>query len=146
MSYHRTDRRERAVRIGGVVVGSTLALAMSFFGVIALVSGDAAGAFDRLPLYVLAMAASFVAGLVTLDDYALSGETVLRWATALAVGTFLFVGLGSEGIVYSIRYPGEVLSSKLFVYVVSAGLMATGIGFWVAKYRGEVGLGSDNRL
>lgn len=146
MSYHRTDRRERAVRIGGVVVGSTLALAMSFFGFIALLTGDAAGTLDRLPLYVLGMAAAFVAGLVTLDDYALDGETVLRWAGGLAAGTFLFVGLGSEGIVYSIRYPGAVLSSKLFVYVVSAGLIATGIGFWVARYRGEVGLGSSNRL
>lgn len=146
MSYKRTNRRERALRLGTVVLGSTLAIAMSFFGLIALLTGDAAGTLDRLPLYVLAMAAGFVAAVVTLDDYALHGETVLTWAAILATGTFLFVGLGTEGIVYSIRYPEEVLSSQLFVYVLSAGLIATGLGFWVARYRDDLTFRSRNRL
>lgn len=146
MSYHRTNRRERALRLGAVVLGSTLALAMSFFGLIALLTGDATGILDRLPLYVLAMATAFVAAVVTLDDYRLHGETVLSWAAILAGATFLFVGLGSEGVVYSIRYPGEVLSSQLFVYVLSAGLIATGLGFWVARYRDDLTFRSNNRL
>lgn len=146
MSYHSTTRRERALRLGGVVLGSTLAIAMSFFGLIALLTGNATGTLDRLPLYVLAMAAAFVAAVVTLDDYALHGETVLTWAAILSVGTFLFVGLGTEGIVYSIRFPGEVLSSQLFVYVLSAGLIATGLGFWVARYRDDLTFRSRNRL
>ena len=146
MSYHRTTRREKAMRLGGVVLGSTLALAMSFFGLIALLTGDATGVLDRLPLYVLAMAAAFVAGLVIFEDVLLDGETVLVWAGILGIGTFLFVGLGSEGVIYSVKYPGEVLSSQLFVYVLSAGLIATGLGYWIAQYWGDLSIGSGSRL
>lgn len=146
MSYGRIDGRERAVKIGGVVVGSTLALTTSLFGLIALLSGDAAGALERLPAYVLATAAAFVGALVVLDDYAVDGETVLAWSVAVAGATLLFVGLGSEGVVYSLRHPEQVLSSKLFLYVLSAGLAASGLGFWVARYRDELAIGSARRL
>jgi hypothetical protein len=146
MRYRGIETRSRALRVGGVVIGSTLALTMSFFGMIALLTGDAGGALDRLPVYVLGLALSFVAGLVTLDDYAFDGETVLALAAALAGGTFLLVGFASEGIVYAARNPGSVVSSKLFLYVLSAGLIATGLGFWVARYYDGLAVAPGGRL
>lgn len=130
--------RERVLRLGAVVGGSTLGLTMGFFGLIALLTGDAAGALDRLPLYVFGFAATFVGTLVTFEDRRSDAETVLRAASVTAAANFVLVVFASEGLVYALRYPGEVVSSKLFVYVLSAGMIATGLGFWLANHYDEV--------
>lgn len=146
MSVHTGYRRERMLRLGGVVGGSTLALTMSFFGVIALLSGDAAGAVDRLPLYVFALAATFVGSLVAFEDLRTDAETILEAAALTGVANFVVVALASEGLVYLLRYPGKAVSSQVFLYVISAGMIATGIGFWLANHYDEVDLAAKNRL
>lgn len=146
MSFQSQQHRERVLRLGGVVVGSTLALTMSFFGLIALLTGDAGGAMNRLPLYVFALATTFVGTLVALEDLHADAETILKAAAAAAAGNFLVVALASEGTVYALRFPGQVVSSQLFVYVLSAGMIATGLGFWVANHYDDVDLVASNRL
>ena len=146
MSVQRRQVNERVLRVGGVVVGSTLALTMSFFGLIALVTGAAEGALSRLPIYVFALAASFVGALVALEDLSVDAETVLGAAAGASFTNFLLVALASEGTIYALRSPQEVVSSQLFVYVLSAGMMATGLGFWLANHYGEVELRRGNRL
>lgn len=146
MSFQSQQHRERVLRLGGVVVGSTLALTMSFFGLIALLTGDAGGAMSRLPLYVFALATTFVGTLVALEDLHADAETILKAAAAAAAGNFLVVALASEGTVYALRFPGQVVSSQLFVYVLSAGMIATGLGFWVANHYDDVDLVASNRL
>lgn len=146
MSFGTRHRRERMLRLAGVVVGSTLALSMSFFGIIALLSGDAVGLVDRLPLYVFALAATFVGALVAFEDVHADGQTILQAAGATGGANFLLVALASEGLVYALRYPAQVVSSQVFFYVVSAGMIATGLGFWVANHYDEVDLAGKNRL
>lgn len=146
MSVQRRQVNERVLRVGGVVVGSTLALTMSFFGLVALVTGGAEGALGRLPIYVFALAASFVGALVALEDLNVDAETVLGAAAGVSFTNFLVVGLASEGTIYALRYPQQVVSSQLFVYVLSAGMMATGLGFWLANHYGEIDLRQGNRL
>lgn len=138
MSLGRAYSRERVSRIGGLVVGSTLVLTMSFFGVVALVTGNAGGALDRLPYYVLAAAAAFVGSLVLLEEWALDGETVIRAASAVATAAFLLVGLSAEGGRYVALNSATVMTSQMFVYVLSAGMIATGIGFWTARHYREL--------
>jgi hypothetical protein len=146
VSVQRRQVNERVLRVGGVVVGSTLALTMSFFGLVALVTGGAEGALGRLPIYVFALAASFVGALVALEDLNVDAETVLGAAAGVSFTNFLVVGLASEGTIYALRYPQQVVSSQLFVYVLSAGMMATGLGFWLANHYGEIDLRQGNRL
>jgi len=146
VSVQRRQVNERVLRVGGVVVGSTLALTMSFFGLVALVTGGAEGALGRLPIYVFALAASFVGALVALEDLSVDAETVLGAAAGVSFTNFLVVGLASEGTIYALRYPQQVVSSQLFVYVLSAGMMATGLGFWLANHYGEINLRQGNRL
>jgi hypothetical protein len=146
MSVQNRRYRERALRLGGVVAGSTLALTMSFFGLIALTTGNATGALDRLPIYVFGLAATFVGTLVALEDLRLDGETMLRAALAVAAGNFVVVAFASEGFVYALRHPARVVSSQVFLYVVSAGMIATGLGFWLANHYDEVDLAGNDRL
>ncbi|MEF8830435.1 MAG: hypothetical protein V5A23_02725 [Halobacteriales archaeon] len=146
MSFQRRQYRDRALRLGAVVGGSTLALTMGFFGIIALASGEVGGALGRLPLYVFALAATFVGSLVAFEEARMGPETMLKAAVGAAAGNFILVGLASEGLVYVVRYPGSVVSSQLFVYVLSAGMIATGLGFWVANHYDEVGVPSNRGL
>ena len=138
MSLSRAYSRQRAYRLGGVVVGSTLTLSASFFGIVALATSQAGGALDRMPYYILAAAAAFVAALVLLEEWNLDGETVMRVAGTVAVAAFLLVGLSVEGVNFVLEYPAAVVSSQLFVYVLSAGMMATGLGFWTARHYREL--------
>jgi len=138
VSLSRAYSRQRAYRLGGVVVGSTLTLSASFFGVVAMATGEAGGALGRMPYYILATAAAFVGALVLLEEWRLDGETVLRVSASVAATAFLLVGLSVEGIVFVLRYPDAVVSSQLFIYVLSAGMMATGIGFWTARHYREL--------
>jgi len=138
VSLSRAYSRKRAYRLGAVVVGSTLLLSASFFGLVSLATGDAVGALDRMPYYLLATAAAFVGALVLLEEWQLDGETVMRVAGMVAVAAFLLTGLGVEGLVFVLRYPESVVSSQLFVYVLSAGMMATGLGFWTARHYREL--------
>lgn len=138
MSIERRYSRTRVYRLGSVVVGSTLVLSASFFGVVAIATGEAGGALDRLPYFLLAAAAAFVAALVLLEEWRLDGETVLRVAASVAIAAFLLVGLSIEGIGFVLSHPEAVMSSQLFVYVLSAGMMATGLGFWTARHYREL--------
>ena len=138
VSLSRAYSRERISRIGALVLGSTLALTMSFFGIVALSTGAAGGVLDRLPYYVLVAAAAFVGTVVLLEEWALDGETVLRMAGIVTVAAFLLVGLATEGSIYVATYPSEVMASHLFVYVLSAGMAASGIGFWTARHYREL--------
>lgn len=138
MSLGRAYNRERAYRLGSVVVGSTLTLSASFFGVVALATGEAAGTLDRMPFYILASAAAFVAALVLLEEWQLDAQTVMRAAGSIAGAAFLLVGLGVEGVWFVLQHPSAVVTSQLFVYVLSAGMMATGLGFWTARHYREL--------
>jgi len=146
VSLSRAYSRQRAARLGGVVVGSTLTLSASFFGVVALATGFADGALGRMPYYLLAAAAAFVGALVLLEEWRLDARTVMRTAAAVAVASFLLVGLSVEGVNFVITYPKAVVASQLFVYVLSAGMMATGLGFWTARHYRELQSGPGGGL
>ena len=133
--------RGRLVGTGPLVAaigGCTLVLTAVFIGVVALVSGETAGLVERLPLYVLASAVAFLAVLLVVDHSRTHGATVLaRAATVAAVG-FVTVSLGSEGVVYAARHPETVVASHLFVYLLSAAVIASGLGYWAARNRRDV--------
>lgn len=126
----RFTDRARLGRVGAVVGTCTAALTASFVGLVALAGGDAAGAVSRLPGYVLAMALTFVAGVVLFEESRHEGRRALAAAAGAAVVAFVVVGLGTEGVVYALRYPDRVVGSQLFAYLLSAGLIGTGVGYW----------------
>lgn len=126
--------QEALARAGALVAGCTLVLTASFVGLVALVSGAAVGVVDRLPLYVLGMATAFVGAIVVFEMENEAGGRVLVIAGTLAVGTFLVTLLSGEGIVHALRYPGQVLASQLLLYLLAAGMIATGLGYWVVQH------------
>lgn len=122
--------RARLGRVGALVGASTAALTASFVGIVALLSGNATGVVSRLPVYVLAMALAFVACVVLFEESRHDGRRALAAAASISVVAFLVVGLGGEGVRYALTHPDEVLGSHLFAYLLSAGLMGTGFGYW----------------
>jgi FtsH-binding integral membrane protein len=129
------------------IAGCTLVLTAVFVGIVALASGQAAGLVGRLPLYVLATAVAFLAVLLVADHDRTHGMTILGRSVAVAVVCFVTVSLGTEGVVYAVRYPETVVGSHLFVYLLSAAVIASGLGYWAARNRRDVSdLASSNYL
>ena len=127
--------RERAARLCGVVLASTLLLTVAFVGVLALVSGGNDGVAGRLPVYVLAMAVAFVGAVVAIEGglgqrSRVAGGRVVLTAGAVALAVLVAVGLSGEGVVYALRNPDGVVASEVFLYFLAAGLIGTGLGYW----------------
>jgi hypothetical protein len=126
-------RREVLVRAGPLIAACTLALTAAFIGVVALLSGAAAGVVARLPLYVLAGAVGFVGALLAVEHSRRTGQSALATAAVTGVVGFVLIGFGTEGIVYALTRPDAVVASHLFVYLLSAALIASGLGYWSVR-------------
>lgn len=145
MAYeHRRTRPGRTfvARIGVLVIACTAALTLSFIGIFAFVTGQAGGVVNRIPYYSLGMAVIFVTMIITLEQRQRKNprdsRDTLVVATTTAIVTFLFITLGGEGFVYAARSPEQALAAQRFLYLVAAGLISTGLGYWGIENRREV--------
>ncbi|MFC7176451.1 hypothetical protein [Halosegnis marinus] len=114
------------------VVACTAALTAAFVGVVALAEG-APGVTGRLPVYVLAGAAVFVAALIGGDGPGTDGVIVLARAAVAGVAGFVLLGLGTEGVIHALAAPESVVATHLFVYLLSAAMVSTGLGYWAVR-------------
>ncbi|MEF8757756.1 MAG: hypothetical protein V5A33_05935 [Halobacteriales archaeon] len=126
--------RDAAVRIAGSVAASTLVITACFVGVAAVVTGFVTQFEQRLPVYVLLTAAVFVVIVVAFDSEDAPGRPVLASTVSLALVTFVVVTLAGEGLRYALTRPDEIVGSRLGIYFLSAGLVATGIGYWAVNH------------
>lgn len=117
-----------------LVAVSTVLLTADFVGVLALLSGNAAGLDDRFPVYVLVMAIAFVITIVGLAHYDAEGRTVLSAATGVSVLALVAGALAGEGVRYAVREPATVFDVQLLFYLLAAGLIGTGLSFWTVNY------------
>lgn len=125
-------------RIGSVVAGSTLVLTLSLFGLIAFVTGQAAGIGGRIPFYVLGSAVVFAGALVGLDHRNHDGRDLLVTSAGIAVVALVCVTLGLEGIAYALHRPGQAFASKQFLYLLTVALVWTGLGYWGLNHYREL--------
>ncbi|MFB6143516.1 MAG: hypothetical protein ABEJ30_09275 [Halorientalis sp.] len=125
-------------RAGALVAVCTLALTASFVGLVAIVSGEAAGLSERLPAYVLAMAAAFVGTVVVFEAANYDGATIITTAAAAALGALVVVTLGTEGVVFAARNPARVVASQFLLYFLAAGMIGTGLGYWGIQHWQEL--------
>lgn len=121
-----------------LVVGSSLALTLAFFGLFALVTGTAVGLSERVPFYVLAAAVTFAASLFGLDRHHWDGRDLLFFSIVISIAAFVMVTLGLEGVVFAVENPGESLASRRFVYLLSVALISTGLGYWATCHWSEI--------
>lgn len=118
------------VQTGLFVAASTVALTLSFLGLVALLTGGTSGIEGRLPFYVLALAIAFVGSVVAFEGELSTGRDVLEATAASAVATFTFVFLAGEGVTFAVTFPDRVVSSQLLFYLLSAALIGTGVAYW----------------
>lgn len=126
--------REYLIQAITVVGVSTLVLTASFVGILALMSGRLGVAGERLPWYALAMGVAFVSAVLGLSHQEADAETVLLASSGLGVITLVMSLLAVEGVMYAITAPEKVFASHLVVYFLAAGLIATGLTFWLVTY------------
>lgn len=134
-SLGRTERIQAfLLRSVPLIVACTVALTFSFFGIVALTTGATSGVADRLPFYAFGMAAVFVATIVFLDHRGFDGRAIIVAAFGSGVLSLVLLSLGGEGVVYVFENREEVTQSFQFMYLVAAGLMTTGISYWVLRH------------
>jgi predicted butyrate kinase (DUF1464 family) len=121
------------VQLAGVVLGCTLLLTAAFVGVLAIVTGGTPGIGDRLPYYALVMGLAFVAAILVTDGEVRDPLAGLRIAVGVAAGTLVGVVLAGEGVTYVLANSQRLLASQLLFYFVAAGLVGTGLGYWVVR-------------
>lgn len=131
-----TDRidAEWLPRAAAIVGVSTAVVTAAFIGIVALASGDATDVTNRLPYYVLVMAIVFTAFVFLIDARAPDGGTVIISSVGVALLGFLVVFLSGEGVIYLVNNPDELLASQLIIYLVSAGLVCTGLAYWGLRH------------
>ena len=129
-----TETEPALRRLGAIIVASTVLLTAALYGLLAfLAPGPVPGLFARVPWYVVAAAVIFVGTIVLLEQYDAGGRTVMLTAVVTGATGFVAVTLAAEGVRYAAVTPGLVLS-QLLVYLVAAGLTATGIGYWALNH------------
>ena len=132
--------RNTLLQAGLFVLVSTLALTASFLGVVGLFAGDVTGWNLRLPFYVLVMALAFVGAIVAFEEGHREGRLVLQFAVGIGTVAFLLVTFGGEGVAYLLQNPQQVVSSQLLFYILAAGLIAAGMGYWTLNHWSELEL------
>lgn len=144
MAHRGSTDTEYLARVGVLVGACTLVLTASFVGVLALINGSP-GLGARLPAYVLAMAVAFVATVLFTEQRVSDGLDIIATAGAVALGAFVVVTLGSEGVIYAVEDPDGVLASQLLLYFLAAGLIGAGLGYWGVRHWQEL-VASGSRL
>lgn len=117
----------------GVVLLSLL-LTAAFLGLVGLISGAPLDVSSRLPAYSLVMGIVFVVAILRLDSPNREGMMVLVSTSGIAVLAFVLVSLGTEGVMYTLVRPDEVLTSNLIFYFAAAGLVCTGVVLWTLHH------------
>jgi len=125
-------------RVGVLVAACTAVLTLAFVGVVSLASGEATNLADRVPFYVLGSSIAFVVGVLGLDGPRRDGRNVLLVALAIAGATLLLLSLGVEGLRYTVLAPDAVLVSSSGLYLVAAGVIGTGVGYWAFSHWREL--------
>lgn len=133
MSSMRFDRRY-LVRAVTLVVVSTLVLTAALVGMLAFAEGGTAGVGERFPWYLLAMGIAFVSAIFLFVNHEADAQTVLVGSSGLGILTLLFTLLCAEGVMYAVTSPDRVFGSQLLVYLLAAGLIATGLTIWIVQY------------
>ena len=139
MAYSEGNVSEEFVaRIGLPIVACTGVLTLGFFGVLALATDQAPQLSFRVPVYVFGAAVTFVAAIVGLDRMHREGQRILAAATGLSIASFAVLLLGGEGALYVARHPDRVVESRQFLYLIAAGLVTTGLGYWSVHHLDSV--------
>jgi hypothetical protein len=137
-SENRLIDREVLIETGSIIGVCTVTLTMAFVGLVGLVSGEASGALTRLPVYVLVSSIAFIVALLVMDHSRYYGQEVLVRALTTGFVGFIVAGLGMEGLIYALSHPERVVVSHLFVYLLSAAIIVSGLGCWCVRNWHEV--------
>jgi hypothetical protein len=131
-------RREVVGKTVGFVLGSALFLTATFVGGLGLLSGELSDTGSRFPIYVLGMAAVFVGTVIAFTRKGADSVMAIVGSVGLTLVSFLLLTLAGEGLVYAVRNPYQVFQAQLLLYFLAAGLIATGLAYWLVAFWREL--------
>lgn len=129
-----TLSRRKVTRLAGTIFVSTCILTLDFLGVLSLLESGGEGFGSRLPFYLLSAAVFFVSSLFYLEGRFSRGAYILLSAVGFGGIGFFAVALAIEGVRFGITSPEKVLTESLIIYFLTAGLICTGLGYWVIQH------------
>lgn len=132
-----------AIRIVPMIMFSTIFLTASFMGVLAFLSGEAAGVNERLPWYLVIWAMMFVGSIVLLERAGSNGRTIIVTTLVVSIVLFVLTVLGIEGVLFTMEKPKVVINSELILYLLSASLVGVGLAYWGINHWREFTPGPD---
>lgn len=135
--------RSALLRKGSLVLCSSIAISVAFVGLLALVTGRAAGIGNRVPLYAVVFSIAFTAIVFSLERHLADGSTILLTAVVFSISTAVVFVLDVEGVLFAIAYPDELVASQLILYFFAAGCLSTGLVYWGVKHWREFSSGGQ---
>lgn len=117
-----------------VVLAATLCVTASFIGVLSVVEGHAAGIRNRLPYYLVLAGGVFASFIVVLENYISDGTRIIIVSVITAVLSGVVLSLAVEGLVYAVRFPGELVASQIALYMLAASFICTGMVYWGVRH------------
>lgn len=131
LSALRGSAFRRAV---GLVIASSVLLTAALIGVIGVVSEGIEGFVGRIPVYFLAAAIVFVSLVIGFEEQEFDGRTILLSTAGLAVVLGTLVAFVGEGLVYAVRRPEAVFTSRLLLSLLATGVICTGLVYWGLRH------------
>lgn len=142
MEFRR--RLINGMRLSAFVTVSALVLTANFIGIIAAFAGEVENIGVRVHWYILVASIVFVVTILLLEKNGLDGKSIIITAPIIAIGSFVLILFGFEGVVHTLENPEAIFYSRVILYFVAAGLVATGLGYWgVRHWREFVGEGNS---
>lgn len=125
--------RQQIGLIVGLILGLTFVVTSSIVGILAITTGQTPGIGWRVPYYVLGAAGVFTGLVVYLELRLEEGSKIILTSGAIGVLSLFLISFGVEGLFFGYRSPGQLLSNIL-PYVVTAGLISTGLIIWSVRH------------
>lgn len=126
--------RQKVLRLGGLIFVSTCLLTLDLIGILAFVDASPPEFWARFPYYLLAAASMFVGSLFYLEGQFSNGGHIILSAVGIGAMGLVVVAMAVEGLRFSITSPGNVFTKNVLVYFLTAGLLCTGLGYWIIRH------------
>ena len=118
---------------GVQVIFFTLVFTLAAVGLVGLINGQNTGSDERLGFYVLFSSVVFIVTIYSIEKTKRKNAMdIMKVVIAITIFGFVLVSLSGEGLVRIVQGTGYTLQT--YLYLVTGGLLCSGVGWWVIRH------------